>query len=165
MDSFEWPSNPHPLSASLEHLITRWTGRFLILDSPKIALTGDINGLLLALSWLLQIFWKSKREQRRQRRKKERKGGKEYGNPPPTLSHRSSPLSLIVCPNLFPQKKLPCRCYCCVPTTKKGALYESNIYFWALNVSEFCGAQQRGEVRLQSFCHKNPVSFPAHLYF
>lgn len=75
---------------------------FLFLDLPKIALTGDINGLLLASFWLLQIFWKHETQGKSEREGREGEKKKEYGSPPPTTSHRRSPLSLIACPNLFP---------------------------------------------------------------
>lgn len=44
--------------------------RFLVLDLPKIALTGDINGLLLASPWLLQFFGSTRQERRSERKAK-----------------------------------------------------------------------------------------------
>lgn len=104
---------------------------FLVLDLPKIALTGDINGLLLASSWLLQIFWKRKikrarEENKKRRRETDREG--EYGSPPPTTSHRRSPLFDSL-PESVPPIETALQMLLLYVDYKEGALYKRNIYF------------------------------------
>lgn len=67
---------PLPLTQHLaEHrqTVKSFVSHFLVLDLPKIALTGDINGLLLASSSLLQIFWKHKTQENEKKKERKRK--------------------------------------------------------------------------------------------
>lgn len=96
--------------------------RFLILDLPKIALTGDINGLLLVSSWLLQIFGKWEREGTGKKRKRKR----EYGSPPPTSSRRSL-LLFDSLPESVPPIETALQML--LLRLQRRALYEKNVYF------------------------------------
>ena len=87
---------PPPASCVSSSRLWILLSHFLILDLPKIALTGDINGLLLASSWLLQIFWKreiegkSRRESKKERKRETERENMEVLRPPLLTGDRLS---------------------------------------------------------------------------
>lgn len=109
--------NPFRLWILLSH--------FLNLDLPKIALTGDINGLLLASFWLLQIFG-SKRG-----KELETEGKKKGIIWKSSAHHFSQEIASLFdsLPESLPPIETALQMLLLYADYKEGALYEKNIYF------------------------------------
>lgn len=128
---------------------------FLILELPKIALTGYINGLLLASSWLLQIFG-SKREG------KSKKGERIWKSSAHRFSQEIASLFDSL-PESAPPVETALQMLLLYADYKEGALYEKNIYFGPVCFRAVVLSERRGTdlifLPLNTLFHSLPVIF------